>query len=185
MKLSGLIVLKPAMRNAPLVCVVLAAFTSPAAAGYAEDCLDFKHPDKAIQACTVMLKVDPRTASIYAHRGSAYITKQDYDSAIRDLGEAIRLDPRQPSFVYSLRGVAYQNKGENDQAIADFSEAIRLDPTMVQNYSFRGQVYRDKEANDLALADFNKAMTIEGSAQLYLDRGTVYYAKNDLRQSHC
>jgi formylglycine-generating enzyme required for sulfatase activity len=54
--------------------------------------------------------------------------KGEYDKAIADCTEAIRLDPKHVE-AYHNRGVAYWNKGEYDKAIADFTEAIRLEPT--------------------------------------------------------
>jgi tetratricopeptide (TPR) repeat protein len=53
--------------------------------------------------------------------------KGDYDRAIADLTEAIRLDPKYV-WAYASRGEAYRMKGDYDRAIADLTEAIRLDP---------------------------------------------------------
>ena len=60
----------------------------------------------------------------YYNRGSAYSNKRDYDGAIKDFDEAIRLDPKYVVAYYN-RGNARQNKGDNDRAIADYGEAIR------------------------------------------------------------
>ena len=61
------------------------------------------------------------------NRGNAWRNKKEYDKAIADYTEAIRLDPK---FViaYYNRGVAWRKKKECDKAIADYTEAIRLDP---------------------------------------------------------
>ena len=53
--------------------------------------------------------------------------KHDFDRAIADFTEAIRLDPN-PDLAYQWRGDAYSDKGEYDKAIADYTESIRLDP---------------------------------------------------------
>jgi tetratricopeptide (TPR) repeat protein len=53
----------------------------------------------------------------------------DYDRAIADLSEAIRLDPKRASAFYN-RGVAYRAKGDLGHADADAAEAMRLDPTL-------------------------------------------------------
>ena len=58
-----------------------------------------------------------------------YGDKGDYDRAIADYDEAIRLDPRY-AVAYYNRGVAYCDKGDYDRAIADYNEAIRLDPKL-------------------------------------------------------
>ena len=46
----------------------------------------------------------------------------DYDEAIADCTEAIRLDPKCAE-AYYRRGVVYDWKGESDKANADFAEA--------------------------------------------------------------
>src|SRR5262249_47557919 len=88
-------------------------------------------PNAAIVICTDLLTLPNLTAQdrviAYAFRGLAYIKTGDYDRAIRDYDEAIRLDPK---FVraYEERGAAYSWKGDYDRAIRDYDEAIRLDP---------------------------------------------------------
>jgi len=51
----------------------------------------------------------------------------DYDKAIADCNEAIRLDPKLAS-AYSNRGIAWGFKKNFDKAIADYNEVIRLVP---------------------------------------------------------
>ena len=51
----------------------------------------------------------------------------EYDKAIADLTEAIRLNPKHAE-AYMFRGDTYQKKGNFDQAVADFTAAIRLEP---------------------------------------------------------
>ena len=52
---------------------------------------------------------------------------KEYDKAIADYTEAIRLEPAQPA-AYFNRGNARLEKKEYDKAIADYTEAIRLEP---------------------------------------------------------
>ena len=54
--------------------------------------------------------------------------KKEYDKAIADYNEAIRLDPEGRRSPYYNRGYAWYDKKEYDKAIADYNEAIRLDP---------------------------------------------------------
>ena len=61
------------------------------------------------------------------NRGIAWCAKQEYDKAIADYTEAIRLDPKDAT-AYDDRGNAWYAKNEYDKAIADYTEAIRLDP---------------------------------------------------------
>jgi tetratricopeptide (TPR) repeat protein len=60
-------------------------------------------------------------------RGRLYLQLRDYDNAVKDFSEQIRLDFKK-AVAYALRGRARQKKGDVDLAIADLSEALRLDP---------------------------------------------------------
>src|SRR5262245_37976109 len=114
---------------------MLAGFlAAPAVADFAEDtklCNGGANLDERIAACTRQIssgRWKGRDLSVtYNNRGYAYRNKGDYDRAIADHNEAIRLDPKNAS-AYSYRGLAYDEKGEYDRAIADHNEAIRLDP---------------------------------------------------------
>lgn len=55
-----------------------------------------------------------------------YREKGDYDRAIADFDEAIRLDPKY-AHAYENRAKAYASKGDYDRANTDRNEAIRLD----------------------------------------------------------
>src|SRR5271157_5169359 len=77
------------------------------------------------------------TPTIDAHAhfdiGMASLKRQEYDKAINDFSEAIRLDPNYvPAYV--SRGNAYGTHGAVDKAINDFTEAIRLDPNVAIIY---------------------------------------------------
>ena len=60
------------------------------------------------------------------HRGLAYWNKGDYDKAITDYTEAIRLNQAKYAVAYNNRAIAYEKKGEKAKAEADFAEAKKL-----------------------------------------------------------
>jgi tetratricopeptide (TPR) repeat protein len=64
------------------------------------------------------------------------LDKKDYDKAIKDFDEAIRLDP-QFATTFALRGNAWFAKKDYDKAIKDFAEAIRLDPKDARAFNSR------------------------------------------------
>ncbi len=76
-------------------------------------------------------------------RGLAYYDTSDYDRAIQDYTEAIRLNS-DLSLAYYNRGLAYAEKGDYDQAIQDFDEVIRLDPKDADAFINRGIAHADK-----------------------------------------
>lgn len=98
-------------------------------------------------------------AMSYLTRGIAWMYKEDYDKAIADCNEAIRLDP-QYALAYYGRGIIWQKKGDNDKAIADFNEVVRLDPQNALAYYARGDAWRNKEDYDKAIADYNEVVRL-------------------------
>jgi tetratricopeptide (TPR) repeat protein len=103
----------------------------------------------------------------------------DYDRAIAEYNEAIRLDPTLAA-AFDARGDAYYYKGEYDRAIADYSEAIRLDPKYAAAYSDRGLAYAKKGSYERAIADLSDAIRLAPNSARYFNlRGYVYYSKGD------
>src|SRR5262245_8180565 len=73
-------------------------------------------------------RLSPQNLAIsFYNRGIWWADKREYDRAISDYTEALRIDPGY-SNAYHNRGNAWHNKREYDKAIADFNESIRLTP---------------------------------------------------------
>ena len=118
----------------------------------------------------------PTALHILSHRGDAYSKEGQYDLAIKDYTEIIRLDPYY--FYYNKRGVLFYKKGQYDLAIKDYSEAIRLKPSNAVCYDNRGDAYMKQGQYDLAIADYSEAIKLDpDSAAYYNDRGFAYYKK--------
>jgi len=67
----------------------------------------------------------PNFAVVYFNRGDAFFKKGDYDLAIADFTEVMRLATDHGE-TYHRRGLAYQAKGETASAEADFAKAKEL-----------------------------------------------------------
>ena len=87
--------------------------------------LEKKEYDKAIDAFTDAIRIDPNNARAYCYRGSAYGCIGNYDDAILDYNDAIRLDPNHAD-AYSGRGRACRRRGNLDKAKADSAAVDRL-----------------------------------------------------------
>ena len=115
-----------------------------------------KEYDKAIEAYTSAIALDPNLAKSYVHRGGAYYEKGQYDRADEDINKAVSLDPNL-AYAYGARGIIYYNKGQYDRAIEDFNKAITLNPNDVDAYTLRGAAYYNKGNMGRAISDFQKA----------------------------
>ena len=84
--------------------------------------------EKAIKLAAAMLEravpIEEK-ARLYEFRGTAYAHEQEYEMAIADYTEAVRLDSRLAGAYYG-RGLAYTKKGETAKADEDFVQAKKL-----------------------------------------------------------
>ena len=104
---------------------------------------------------------------------------KQYDKAIADYTEAIRLKPDYADAHYN-RGNAYYYLQQYDEAVADYSEVIRLKPDYADAYYNRGDAYVGLQQYDKAVADYSEVIRLKPDyADTYNNRGNAYY---DLKQ---
>jgi tetratricopeptide (TPR) repeat protein len=121
----------------------------------------------------------PQTAGAFLDRGMLFAGRGDYDLAIEDYTQAIRLDTNN-SAAYFNRGIAYYFKSDYDRAITDYTQAIKLDPNDASAYYNRGIAYRNKDDYDRAITDYTQAIKLDpNDAGAYNNRGLAYNNKGD------
>lgn len=119
----------------------------------------------------------------HKNHARAHYAKGEYDEAIYELGEAIKLAPRDAT-AYAGRGDVWYRKEQYGKAIADYDEALKLDPNDALTYNNRGLAWSQSGNLDRALADYNEAIRNDPKhAPLYLNRGTVWRQKRDYDRS--
>jgi len=74
-------------------------------------------------------------------RGRTHAAASDWDKAIADYTEAIRLDADYAHLYLYNRGGAYFANGDYNRAIADFSAAIEQKPDYRKAYQCRSRAY--------------------------------------------
>jgi tetratricopeptide (TPR) repeat protein len=102
---------------------------------------------------------DAANAKAYLDRGNTYFRNGDYDRAIAEYNEALRINPNTVE-AYNNRGNAKRSKGEYDAAIADYNMAIRIKPDFADAYNNRGSAYYYKKNYERARSDWERALRI-------------------------
>jgi serine/threonine protein kinase/Flp pilus assembly protein TadD len=92
-------------------------------------------------------------------RGNARFDKGDFEAAIRDYSEAIRLKPEY-AVAFNCRGSARCGKGDLEGAIKDYSEAIRLKPDYAVALINQGNARCGKGDFEGAVKDYSEAIRL-------------------------
>jgi tetratricopeptide (TPR) repeat protein/predicted aspartyl protease len=96
-------------------------------------------------------------AAGYARRGSASVSRREYQPALADLSKAIELDPAQPDYFYE-RGRAYWANNQADKALEDFGQAIKLKSDDVPALMARAELHaRRNDPADTIRPDLDAA----------------------------
>lgn len=121
---------------------------------------------------------------VYVNRSLAYFAKKDFDHALVDLNQAIKLQPNF-AFAYFNRAAVYISQQNYNYALADLNQAIKIQPDFALAYLKRGGVYYISKGDfERALADLNQAIKLQPiSALLYGMRGEIYYDKGDYHRA--
>ena len=135
--------------------------------------------DQAVDFHTQEIRNDPRNPRGWGLRALIWQDKKDYDLAIADYSEAIRLLPGYAS-LYINRGIVWIDKKDYDRAIADFNEAIRLDPKRATAYNSRGLAWCNKKEFDKAITDCSEAIRLNPMySQAFNNRGIAWGKKKE------
>jgi tetratricopeptide (TPR) repeat protein len=83
----------------------------------------------------------------------------DYQGAIADFTEVIRLSPNEVEAYYN-RGIAYAKLNNYREAIADFNQALNLNQKIADIYVERGKVQLALGNREAAMADLKVAQKL-------------------------
>jgi tetratricopeptide (TPR) repeat protein len=126
-----------------------------------------------------------RSFAGYISRGIVWRETDEYKNALKDLEEALRLDPQAASAYYN-RGLTWFLEGEYDNAISDFGMAISIDPNNSAPYLIaRGDARDRKGEYDAAIDDYTDAIRQEPESVLaFLGRSHVRVEKGDYERAY-
>lgn len=132
-------------------------------------------PNSAVPILNEAIVTAP-DAQAYTLRGHAYLQLKDFDRAIEDFSEAIRLGGRD-FYTFIGRGVAYRFKRDFQRSIADYDEAIRIRPTHAGAWNNRCFAHAITNNLDAALSDCNEALRLAPDEPHTLDSRALIYLK--------
>jgi tetratricopeptide (TPR) repeat protein len=114
------------------------------------------------------------TAKEWKIRGDEKDDLGDFEGAIADYDEAMRINP-QLAEAFLNRGLAKrQGLGDFESAITDYDEAIRINPQLVEAFLNRGLVKDDLGDFEGAIADYDEAIRINPqNAMAFNNRGLL------------
>jgi tetratricopeptide (TPR) repeat protein len=150
----------------------------------------------------------PGTAGAFLDRGILFAIRGDWELAIADFTEAIKLDTTlaaawafrgraliaSVSFILEIeedfsdfvviavdaKNITAEQKAGYNKAIADYTQAINLNPNFAPAYRDRGIAYSYSGDYDKALADFNQALRLNpNDPTVYRERGNIYGFQGD------
>jgi tetratricopeptide (TPR) repeat protein len=121
--------------------------------------MDYRDWDAAITTLATVLKREPKSAIALLMRGNAYTGKGEFDLALADYNQAIKLEST--TIAYANRAIAWQRKGDVDKAVADLDKALLLDPRNAVALVRRAGIARRKGDVDAAIRDYDLALKIK------------------------
>lgn len=95
----------------------------------------------------------------YIDQGIENSQKGNYDQAIKDFNQALKLKPRDPTLI-TYRGVVYYAKGQTDMATKDFNQALEIDPKFGRAHYQLGMIYENQEKYAQAVTEMKKAKSL-------------------------
>ena len=129
--------------------------------------------DKAVEllqkAAALDHKYADELAAVYQQRGYAAATNQQFQEALNDFSEAIKLKA-DDARIYEQRAAVEMKMNDNDKALADYAEAIKLKPNEVRYYAYRSYIYEVKGDIKNSMADTDKVLKLDPKNQEAISR---------------
>ena len=116
-------------------------------------------------------------------RGELHTSLGEYQKAIDDYTEAIRLVPDNPD-SFNGRAITYHELGEHQKAIDDYTKAIQLQPDSPGTFYDRAVQYIELEEYTEAWRALEKSLSLDAENPfIHHLRGELWYIDGDLDQS--
>ncbi|HET6880141.1 MAG TPA: tetratricopeptide repeat protein [Pirellulales bacterium] len=123
--------------------------------------------------------------SVFAYLGRArgWLKRGDLGRALTDVGESLRLDPKNARSIL-VRGKIASEQGRHDDALADYDSAVQLDPADTVALEARGYARSVGGDYDAAIRDYDAVIRLmPNNAWVRGARGWCWATKGDLEKA--
>jgi len=124
--------------------------------------------DKAVDLLRKASNLDHKYTSdlaiAYERRGYALAKNQQFQDAVQDYTEAIKIKSNEPR-IYEERAYAEMKIYGYDKALDDYAELIKLKPKEVRYYNFRAYIYEAKEDPKNSMTETENALKVDPNNQ--------------------
>ena len=121
---------------------------------------DEDEPKKAQDDRAETIEHKRTTVEELVANGKSHLAKEEYDDAVTDFTEAVRLDPAHAP-AYAARAEAWARKHYRDRELADITAAVNLEPRNTSYRVARAQSLSAQGRHEGAMADFNAALGMD------------------------
>ncbi|HKB37037.1 MAG TPA: zinc-dependent peptidase [Gemmataceae bacterium] len=130
----------------------------------------------AIDECSAAIRLRPDYLDAYRDRAGCYRDLGDFDPALADWSEVIRLtDGEERGEACYERGAVHLAAGAHAAALADFDEAVRRCPDLARAWCDRGVALAATGDIEEGLIDLGRALRLDPKDDAaYVERALIY-----------
>jgi len=118
---------------------------------------------------------------VHDRLAKVYQASQDFDAAVREYNELLKLNPPSPlaTLVHRNIGQIYTRQSQYQEAIFEYQEALRLNPEDEESHLELSDVYMDLRQYPEAVVQLKEALRINPNyVEAYRALGEVYLKQN-------
>ena len=116
---------------------------------------------KAVADIDKAISIDKYMSGAYAQRAIIKVLRDaDYDSALADMNEALRLDPKEVSYYFNRARIKY-HQDDLQGAMDDYDYILQLEPGNTMTHYNRGLLRMQVGERNKAITDFTEVIKAE------------------------
>lgn len=134
-----------------------------------------KQYQKAADAYTEYLRMQPRDVKSLYNRGRAYEELGQFDKALKDFHKVTKEDPLNTNALLSISRDYYHRLKDFENTIFYADKVLKLDPNSVAALTLKGKSNQKLGELKLAMESYNGAISINREhVEAYIARGSLY-----------